>query len=1313
MSGRTEQALRDQAARLLTHLQNSPTHSDLDIAHSLATSRTAHEHRAALTDTDRHAGLHALITGTTHPHVIRGTQTEGRTAFLFTGQGSQYPGMGMDLYTTFPTFAQAFDDIAAHLDPLLDQPLHETITTGKNLDNTGHTQPALFAIEVALFRLLESLGTRPDFMAGHSIGEIAAAHTAGILTLPDAATLVAARATLMQQLPPDGAMHAIQTTEAEITTHLQEHEDRLSIAAVNGPRSVVIAGDAERAQQVAEALRDQGRRTTRLTVSHAFHSPHMEPMLDAFLTVLADLSFHEPRIPVVSTVTGEVLTRDQWSSPAYWARQVREPVRFFDAVRTLETAGVTTFLEVGPDGVCAAMAADSLREADGVATVAAQRKGRPQAQSLVAALGTAFVRGTAVDWRAFFEGTGARRVPLPTYAFQHERYWLEQAAPTGAAGGPTAASGHPLLGLPVFVAESDEVLFTSRISPRTHPSLARHTMLGSVVLSAPALVEFALYTGDETGDVVLDELHLRAPLVLSEDGAAWLQVRSGVQDGRRTLSVHSSPDSGTGDRPGASWTLHAEGSFRSDDAAMRGAPPEGGTTVDLRLPDESAEEAARYGIHPDLLGDALPVRLFDVQGDTVPVPADWYGVRLYATGATGVRAQVTELDERTIALRLTDANGELVATVDSIVYRDVPAGEFRSARSDGGDALLTVEWGPAAEPSSEVEPLRWGVLGTASSRTVTADGDPSAERFADVGAAAAAAARIDAVVLPWDGADTAEMTGSVRGAAREALAVLQRWFAEDRLAGVPLVILTRGAVVISDAEIPALAEAALWGFVRSAQSEAPGRIILLDTDGELSAERLSAVLASGEQETALRGDRVLLPRLRRVPAPVRPPAAPSWNAAGTVLVTGGTGMPGAAVVRHLVQEHGVAHLLLTRHDGADPQEEQELVAELAGLGADVTVVTCDVADRAALELLLRGIPSDRPLTGVVHTVEALDNGLVGTLTPERLEAVMRPKSDGAWNLHEATRHQDLTAFVMFSSTVGVFGGPGAANYAAANAFLDGLAHYRRAAGLPATSIAWGLWESDDAAQDAKAYAGFVRSGFRPMTRAQGTTFFDRALASGATVPVATSLSTLAPGTEEWMPPLLRTLSPRRPTRRQASSAVTEPSPAEHLAPLTPVDRERWVLSLVREEVAAVLGHATAGTVSTDRSFQELGFDSMTGVELRNRLGAATGVALPATLVFDHPTPAALADSLLKRLVPDTVAESHAALSELDKLEALLSRTTPQEAAERDELTTRLQALVAKLNASATALPDASDVIESASADELFSFIDSQLGRSVR
>ncbi|WP_446042367.1 acyltransferase domain-containing protein, partial [Streptomyces sp. SID1121] len=218
LSGRTEQALRDQAARLLTHLQNSPTHSDLDIAHSLATSRTAHEHRAALTDTDRHAGLHALITGTTHPHVIRGTQTEGRTAFLFTGQGSQYPGMGMDLYTTFPTFAQAFDDIAAHLDPLLDQPLHETITTGKNLDNTGHTQPALFAIEVALFRLLESLGTRPDFMAGHSIGEIAAAHTAGILTLPDAATLVAARATLMQQLPPDGAMHAIQTTEAEITT---------------------------------------------------------------------------------------------------------------------------------------------------------------------------------------------------------------------------------------------------------------------------------------------------------------------------------------------------------------------------------------------------------------------------------------------------------------------------------------------------------------------------------------------------------------------------------------------------------------------------------------------------------------------------------------------------------------------------------------------------------------------------------------------------------------------------------------------------------------------------------------------------------------------------------------------------------------------------------------------------------------------------------------------------------------------------------------------------------------------------------------
>ncbi|MEV6727133.1 SDR family NAD(P)-dependent oxidoreductase [Streptomyces xanthochromogenes] len=1131
-------------------------------------------------------------------------------------------------------------------------------------------------------------------------------------------------------------MFAVQAGEDEVAALLSGVGDRVGIAAVNSPSSTVISGDADTAETVAEALKAAGRRTTRLSVSHAFHSSHMEPMLDGFRAALGGLTFHEPRIPVISTVTGAALTPDQWSSPAYWARQVREPVRFLDAVRTLEDAGVTTFLEVGPDSVCAPMAADSFRQAKGTAALATQRKSRPQAEALLAALGAVAARGVRVDWEAFFAGTGARRVPLPTYAFQRERYWLEPAARTSHAHGVPTAAGHPLLGAPVSVADSGETLFTSRISLSTHPSLARHTVFGSAVLSAPALMELALRAGDETGSLVLDELHLRAPLVFpglpapsgrpegSADGAVWLQVRSGVPDdsGRRALTVHSRQDSGSGSGPeeggGAPWTLHAEGYFRRDDTTERVAAATSDGAVDVSLSDEVADEAAWYGIHPELLGAALPERVPSSEGHTVPVPADWYGVRLYATGARDARARATGLDEHTLSLQLTDGQGELVATVDSIGYRDIPVEEFRATRTDDGDALFTVEWSPVTGPAeAEVPPLRWGVLGAIDSDFVATGGDHIPARFADVAAAGAAASSVDAVVLPWASTDTEDVTASLHSDTQRILALLQQWLADDRFGDVPLILLTRGAVAMSDAPMVDLAGAAVWGFVRSAQSEAPGRIVLLDADGAVTMERLSEVVASTRPETALRADGVLAPRLRRVPAAAEP-GKPSWDPAGTVLVTGGPGTPGVSIARHLAEEHGVRHLVLARGAAERTNEETKLVADLAEIGTGVTLATCDVADRGALALLLADIPADRPLAGVVHTAGVIDDGPLATSTPERLDAVLRPKADGAWNLHEATRDADLTAFVLFSSTVGVFGGPGASNYAAANAFLDALAEHRRGSGLPATSIAWGPWEADGTAPTDRGDAELerlVRSGFRPTTAEQGRILFDRALASGVPALVATPLSTAVSRAGDQVPPLLRTLVADRPARRKAAPSAAAPvrSAAEELAPLTAAERERWALSLVQAEVAAVLGHLSVGSVPMDRSFQEMGFDSMTGVELRDRLGVAIGVALPATTVFDHPTPAALAGEVLERLLPDDAGEPTSALAELARLEGLLA-TTPHRADERDELAARLQKLVSKLKAGAEAEgPDASDVIESASADELFSFIDAQLGRSSR
>ncbi|MFF3246820.1 type I polyketide synthase, partial [Streptomyces sp. NPDC002870] len=446
ISGAGADALRAQAGRLRDAVVADGSLDPLDVGWTLAAHRTVFAHRAVvLADSPRALldGLTALAEGIAAPAVVTGVARVGGPALLFTGQGSQRIGMGLELHRAFPVFAAAFDEVCGHLDPLLDRPLKEVIASGDGLDETGLTQPALFALEVALYRLVASWGIVPEYVAGHSIGEIAAAHVAGVLSLEDAARLVAARGRLMQALPAGGAMTAVQATEDEVLALLAD-EPGAAIAAVNGPRSVVVSGEADAVARIAGHMEGQGRKIRRLTVSHAFHSPLMEPMLDDFRQVVAGLVFHEPRIKAVSTVTGEPVTTGQWSSPDYWVQQVRRPVRFLDAVRALEAAGATAFLELGPDGVCSAMAAECL-ETDSAVTVAALRADRPEPKTSITALASLFVHGVDVDWAACFAGTGARRVPLPTYAFLREPYWIGGAARAAAlpVADPAAAAPAP------------------------------------------------------------------------------------------------------------------------------------------------------------------------------------------------------------------------------------------------------------------------------------------------------------------------------------------------------------------------------------------------------------------------------------------------------------------------------------------------------------------------------------------------------------------------------------------------------------------------------------------------------------------------------------------------------------------------------------------------------------------------------------------------------------------------------------------------------------------------------------------------------
>ncbi|MET8852029.1 SDR family NAD(P)-dependent oxidoreductase [Amycolatopsis sp. NPDC004625] len=1548
VSGRGPAALRGQAARLASFVEGSVTPLP-EVGAALVTSRALLPDRAVVL-ADDHAeavtGLRALADGTAAAGVVSGrADVEGKRVFVFPGQGAQWAGMGRDLLTASPVFAEVVAECEKALSPWVDWSVTEVLRgapDAPDLDRVDVVQPASFTVMVALAEVWRSWGLMPDAVVGHSQGEIAAACVAGALSLADAAKVVALRSqAIAASLAGRGGMLSLALPVEQAAERLEPWAGRVEIAAVNGPVSVVVAGDPDALAAIRAACEDDGVRARLIPVDYASHTRHVEALHDRLRETLADVRPGPAEVPMWSTVTQEWLAGPELDA-GYWYRNLRHRVGFAAAIEALLDRGHRVFTEVSPHPVLTTSIQDVLdtRDDSPAVVTGTLRRDDGGLRRLLSSAAELFVRGVRIDWRGRFAGRDGRRVPLPTYAFQREPFWLHRAPASGDVSGAGLVSAeHPMLGAATSLAAGEGVLFTGRLSTRTHPWLADHAVSGVTLVPGTVFVELAIRGGDETGCPVVDELVIETPLVLSGQDAVRIQLQLDppAEDGRRRFGVYSAPaEAGTG----LSWVRHASGTVAPDAGTPSpdpaAWPPPGAVAVDVgdfyprqfargyeygpvfrglqrvwtrgrevfaevALPDEGA--VAGFGLHPALLDAALHASTFchdqPAEPGRTPLPFAWNGVALHASGASALRVRAVPVGTDGVSLEVTDPAGAPVASIASLVLRPV-ATDRLAHRDPLPDSLFRVEW--TAAPGAPV-----------------------------------------AGPVPMTVAEVPAEAG-LRAALEHTLATVQRWLADERAGDDRLVVLTRHAVAADDPGVfvdPAAA--AVWGLVRSAQSEHPGRIVLVDADDPASARELvAAVVASGEPQAAVRGGTVLLPRLVRAPAAepagsapwrlessgsgtlegVRPVPCPEalrpledgevrvevraagvnfrdvlvslgmvpgqegiggefagvvteigpgvsglregarvmgvlggafggfgplvvvdarlvaevpagwsfevaasvpvafltalfglhdlgavgpgdrvlvhaaaggvglaavrlarcfgaevfgtaspakWDALraegldddhlassrslefagrfagvdvvlnslsgefvdasldllapggrflelgktdirdaeavagarpgvhyeaydlgrtagpdriremlrelvalfetgqlaplpvtrwdirrapeafrfmsqarhvgkvvlrlprrldpeGTVLITGGTGTLGGLLARHLAAEHGVRHLLLLSRGGPDAPGAADLVREL---GDGVRVVACDVADRDALAAALAAIPAEHPLTAVVHTAGALDDGVLTALTPDRLDTVLRPKADAAVHLHELTRDLDLAAFVLFSSGAGVLGNPGQGNYAAANAFLDAAAQRWNATGSPTTSLAWGYWAQ---VSGLTGHLGRTdlrrhrRSGVTGLSSAEGLALFDAALRSpdAALVPVKLDLASLRGNDDPAaVSPLLRGLV--RPGRRVAATGVTAGDGwADRLRGLAEPEQKRVLVDLVRGEAAAVLGHATPEAIGTTQAFKEAGFDSLTAVELRNRVSTATGLRLPATVVFDHPTPDALA-----------------------------------------------------------------------------------------
>jgi epothilone polyketide synthase D len=1314
VSARTPGALREAAEAYRTFLEGDAL-DVRDVCYTAGLRRNHHEERLAVvgaTVAELRSGLDAWLRGAVKNSPPVGERP--KVVFVFPGQGSQWEGMCRRLLAEEPVFRQTIDQCERALTSEVNWSLIEVLTDTQasvRLEEIDVLQPVLFAIQVGLSALWRSWGIVPDAVVGHSMGEIAAAHVAGALSLPDAARVIARRSQLLRTLRGGrGAMAQIELSMAAAQEIIAPYADRLSVAVSNGPRATVLSGDVDALEEVMARLERDGVFVRKVKVDIAAHSPQVDPLRGALLEALAEIAPGPGAIPIYSTVDGKRCDGERLDAP-YWAANLREPVRFAAATEQLLADGHTIFVEISPHPVLVPAIDDRLRERSVTgAAVPSLRRGEDGRAPLLETLGALHTWGVPVDWSALYP-KGGRHVVLPTYRWQHQRYWMETRS--NARRAVTASwPGEKLRG-PAIIGTA----FETNLGTAMLPWLEDHRLDGTIVVAGAASLSLVLSAAREAlaADALrLEDIEFPQMFVLRSDESRTVQVMLAPPDERKSAFRLFSGDAGDD----AAWKLHASGTLQTanvassivDLPAIQARCPQPIAAMDfyqqlwdagyhlgptfrwieqiwrgdgevlcrMRQP-EGRDRAARYVIAPGLLDSCFQLigaglgpsdiaRLVDEEIFTVPIGIGALELNGPPSGELWCHVVTQESaspDEVQADVRLCDQTGRTVAVVEKFRARRV-ARETLATNEAGRAALRATDWfyqlqwrraePPATATAASGPNGHWllladrGGVGTALAALLESRGETCMSvRFTET----TSPALFRELLRPCRGiidlwslespAGPASGDDFVPDAGLTSVLHLVQAVAQAGWRDAPrLFLVTRGAQTATPGDTIAVTQTPLWGLGRTIALEHPElsctRIDLSSANREAEVQTLvrELFLNSREDQVALRGDERYVARLVRAQSAL--PQAGELTGEGTYLIVGGLGGVGRTVARWLI-EKGARHLVLIGRSARDG----EAVAELRARGADVCFIQADVTREDQLAAAFEQIDATMPpLLGVIHAAAVLDDGILLQLTRERLRAVLAPKIAGAWNLHKLTEHRALDFFVLFSSLASLLGSPGQANYAAGNAFLDGLAHYRRERRLPGLSINWGPWaDVGQAAAEARRGERLAMRGVAGIQPELGLEALGLLLRSdhtqigvmrfnlrqwrefypaAATAPLLSELRDEQPGLEE-----MRALGHMRPV----------------LLAATPERRRGLLVAHLQEQVGRVL-RIDAAEIDPNVALGSLGLDSLMGLEIRNRLEASLGLTLSATMAWTYPTLSALTTHLAQRM--DLALEEPAAAS---------------------------------------------------------------------